>query len=554
MPLRTAATRHFSRLAPRRKPVRTQTFTRVDQTRQEWWRDGLLYQVYPRSFADTNGDGYGDLRGVTRHLDHLARLGVTGVWLNPIHPSPDRDWGYDVADYTDVHPELGTLADFDELVAEAHARGIRMLLDLVPNHTSDEHPWFQAARASKASPYRDYYVWADPAADGGPPNNWVSMFGGSAWSLDAESGQYYLHNFTSRQPDLNWWSEELRCEFDRILRFWLGRGIGGFRVDVCHGIVKDRLLRDNPPATDDDRPSVRARGQQAVYNMNRPEVLDVLRRWRSTCDEFDAVLVGETGTYDLAQLATFYGTRRATDATRGDCLDLAFNFPFVHAPFEADALARTINETEALLPDYGQPIWTLSNHDSSRVTTRWAGGDERKLRLALMLLFGLRGTPLLYYGDELGLEDVEVPFGQIKDPLGFGTLPGKDGRDPCRTPMRWSRGAAGGFCPEHVAPWLPCAPADTPGAREELSDSHSILRLTIELARLRASEPDLRRAACIAETADGLLELRRGALRVRLNLSDAPVALGPGCVLAATDRAEASRGSLAPWSGVILRR
>src|SRR5919109_1036280 len=245
-----------------------------------WWRNGVLYQIYPRSFADSDGDGIGDLRGILARLDHLEWLGVDAIWLNPTMPSPNDDWGYDVADYCAVHPDLGTLEDLDALVAEAGRRGIRVLLDLVPNHTSDRHAWFQDALSGRDSRHRDFYVWADPADGGGPPNNWISNFGGSAWTWHEPTGQYYLTQFLPTQPDLNWWSEEVREAFDDVLRFWFARGVAGFRIDVCHAIVKDRELRDDPEATADDHPLIQQRGLRQGNSMNRPELHDVLRRWR----------------------------------------------------------------------------------------------------------------------------------------------------------------------------------------------------------------------------------------------------------------------------------
>jgi len=270
---------------------------------KSWWREGVLYQLYPRSFADSNGDGVGDLPGVVDRLEHLEWLGIDGIWLNPTMPSPNADWGYDVADYFGVHPELGTLADLDRLVAEAAARGIRILLDLVPNHTSDRHPWFLEARSSRESPRRDWYVWADPKADGSPPNDWTSVFDGPAWTLDAGTGQYYLHQFLAEQPDLNWWNDRVREAFDEILRFWFARGIAGFRIDVAHSIVKDPELRD---------PGI------------QPGVHDVHRRWRALADseEPQRILLGETHIRELEQMIAFYGTGE-------DELNLAFNLPFV---------------------------------------------------------------------------------------------------------------------------------------------------------------------------------------------------------------------------------
>ena len=278
-----------------------------------WWHGGVFYQIYPRSYADSNGDGVGDLRGIIGKLDHLQRLGVSGVWLSPVTCSPNTDWGYDVSDYRDIDPDYGTLAELDELVQEAGRRGIRILMDLVPNHTSDQHAWFVDALHGPDAPYRGYYVWADPEPDGSPPNNWISSFGGPAWRLDEASGQYYLHNFEAEQPDLDWWNEDVRREFDDIVRFWWDRGVAGFRIDVCNGIVKDKELRDNPPATEDDPIDQQLMGLRAVYNTNRPEAHDVLRRWRAIADTYgqgERLLIGETYVDDVSVLVRFYGNSR----------------------------------------------------------------------------------------------------------------------------------------------------------------------------------------------------------------------------------------------------
>jgi alpha-glucosidase len=518
--------------------------------RETWWKDGVLYQIYPRSFADSDGDGHGDLRGIRARLDHLVRLGVTGVWLNPTGPSPNADWGYDVSGYCDVHPDFGTLADMDALLADAHAAGIRVLLDLVPNHTSDRHPWFAESRSSRDNPKADWYVWADPRPDGSPPNNWVSMFGGPAWEWEPRRGQFYLRNFTAAQPDLNWWCEDVRAEFDRILRFWLDRGVDGFRIDVCQAIVKDRALRDNPPATPGDRANVRLRGQRPEFSMNRPEVHDVLRRWRALCDAYPhrPILLGETNTHDLHGLARYYG------AHGGDELHLAFNFPFMGTPFEAGALRDVLERTEATLPPHAQPVWTASNHDAPRFVTRWCGDDARKARVALMLLLSLRGTPMLYYGDELGLGDVPVPDDAARDPLAAGTLPGKAGRDPCRTPMPWDASASFGFGPADRArpPWLPAGPRAGRTVADQEADPASALHLTRALVALRAAEPDLRRAPVRFEPApDGVLAMRRGAFRVTLNLTDRPQPRPAGRLVLAT--APVSGGAIRAWSGAITR-
>ena len=342
---------------------------------EPWWKTAVLYQVYLRSFADADGDGVGDLRGLIGHLDHLEWLGVDGLWLSPVTPSPNADWGYDVSDFRAVHPDFGTLDDLDRLVAEAGRRGIRILLDLVPNHTSDEHPWFLEAASSRLAERRDWYVWADAKPDGSPPNNWVSSFGGPAWTLHPDTGQYFLHNHLERQPDLNWWNDEVRDAFDGILRFWLDRGVAGFRIDVCNIIIKDADLRDNPPATEDDDFEAQMFGQRPVYNANRPEVHEVIRRWRALTETYPGggVLIGETPV-PVDDLVSYYGS--------GDELHLAFNFPFISAPFDAPALRAVVEATEAALPAGAWPAWTGSNHDMFRFPTRWAGDDPRRARVA----------------------------------------------------------------------------------------------------------------------------------------------------------------------------
>ncbi len=341
-----------------------------------WWQEAVLYQIYPRSYQDADGDGVGDLKGITSRLDHLQWLGIDGIWLNPTYPSPNADWGYDVAGYYGVHPELGTLEDLDELIAQARERGIRVLLDLVPNHTSIAHPWFRERP--------DLYVWSDD-----PPNNWRSQFGGAAWSKDTETGRHYLHNFLPAQPDLDWWNEAVRDEFDDILRFWFQRGVAGFRIDVCHAIVKDRELRDDPAATEADHPEHRRKGWRPVFSMNRPEVHDVIRRWRSVADEHEAILVGETYVLQLDQLIPFYGDG-------SDELHLAFNFLFVHEPLDVARMRAVVEHMEAHLPQAAWPVWTGSNHDAGRLATRWAKGDPDLARCALLMLLTLRGTPFLY--------------------------------------------------------------------------------------------------------------------------------------------------------------
>ena len=404
-----------------------------------WWQSGVFYQIYPRSYADSNGDGIGDLPGIISKLDHLARLGITGIWLSPVTCSPNRDWGYDVSNYRDIDPSFGTLDDLDPLVREGAARGIRILMDLVPNHTSNQHAWFVDAQSGRDSAHRDYYVWADPKPDGSPPNNWVSIFGGPAWELDEASGQFYLHNFEAQQPDLNWWSDDVRREFDDIVRFWWDRGVAGFRIDVCNMMIKDKELRDNPPATEDDPIEQQFMGVRYVYNSDRPEAHDILRHWRTIADTYEPrrLLIGETNVETLERLSLFYGGGH-------DELHGGFNFQFMHAPLEAAKMREVVEGTEALLPEGSWPTWHGSNHDFSRLTTRWAGGDPAKVKVALLILLTLRGTPFLYAGDEIGLPDADVPKERLLDPVGVRFYP-YAGRDGERTPMVWDGGPNGGF-------------------------------------------------------------------------------------------------------------
>jgi len=527
-------------------------------TSRPWWRNGVLYQIYVRSFADSDGDGVGDLRGVLDKLDYLSWLGVDGIWLSPITPSPNADFGYDVADYLSVQPEYGDLADLDALVASANSRGIQVLIDLVPNHTSDRHAWFVDARSSKDAEHRDFYVWVDPKPDGSPPNNWVGCFGGPAWTLDETTGQYFLHNFLPEQPDLNWWCDDVRSAFDDILRFWWDRGIAGFRIDVCNMVVKDAHLRDNPPASDDDPFIMQMFGQRPVYTSNRPEVHDVLRHWRRLADEYDParVLLGETNVEALETLASFYGNGH-------DELSLGFNFPFIESPFEATALRTVVESTESLLPPGSWPVWTGSNHDVSRLATRWAGGHPDKVRLALLMLLTLRGTPVLYQGDEIGLTDVLLDLEEILDPVGLRFWPAYRGRDPERTPMPWAGGPNGGFTVPGVTPWLPMGDPSTCNVADQRHAPGSVLQFVRDVVAVRRQSPDLVAGDYTSLASPDLTWMwRRGATTVvALNLSDDPIDVTSpapyGQVVIGTDR---SRDGIAvretiglkPWEGVVL--
>ncbi|HET7729847.1 MAG TPA: alpha-amylase family glycosyl hydrolase [Usitatibacter sp.] len=483
-----------------------------------WWQRGTIYQVYPRSFMDSNGDGVGDLPGIISRLDHLRWLGVDAVWISPIYPSPMKDFGYDVADYTGVHPLFGTLDDFDRLVAEAHARGLKVILDFVPNHSSDQHPWFRESRASRDNPRRDWYIWRDPAPGGGPPNNWLSCFGGSAWELDPATGQYYYHAFLREQPDLNWRNPEVVDAMLGVLRYWLQRGVDGFRVDVLWHLVKDHDFRDNPP-----NPFWRE-GQDPYQSLipmqttDRPEVHGVVERMRALFDEFEErVLIGEIY-LPVERLVQYYGAD-----LKG--AHLPFNFQLISAQWDARHIARLIEEYEAALPDGAWPNWVLGNHDQHRIATRVGPAQAR---VAAMLLLTLRGTPTLYYGDEIGMRDVPIPPERVQDPF-EKNVPGRGlGRDPERTPMQWSPARNAGF--STAEPWLPIGEDYTRvNVEAQRDDPRSMLALYNRLISLRRGEPALEigRFEPVEAHGDVLAYIRRGrrgesTFLVALNLGSRP--------------------------------
>ena len=481
-----------------------------------WWESAVIYQVYPRSYSDSNGDGHGDLPGLVSRLDHLSWLGVDAVWLSPTFPSPNADWGYDVSDYLDVHPDFGTLADMEKLIVEAERRHIRVLLDLVPNHTSDAHPWFRDPGK------RDWYVWRDPKPDGSPPNNWKAVFGGPAWTLDEESGQYYLHNFLPQQPDLDWWNDDVREAFDEILRFWFDRGVAGFRIDVAHALVKDPQLRDNPPARPTDPPAWQRVGQQPKYNMGLPGAADVHRRWRGVAKDYEPerLLLGETYVLELEKLIAYVVP---------DGLQLCMNLVFLHAPFVAEELAAVVGETERLYPVGATPVWHASSHDDPRFATRWCTGDEDAVRCALVALLSLRGACILYQGDEIGLETVDVPPGRVRDVAD---------RDPSRTPMVWSDEEGAGFTEPGVEPWLPIGDRSRNVAAQR-DDPGSILTLTRDLIALRTHRLLLTGAYEAVDAPEGVWAFRReGGALVALNLGAKPAVLQgvTGAIVIGTDR------------------
>ncbi|MEX1287645.1 MAG: alpha-amylase family glycosyl hydrolase [Acidimicrobiia bacterium] len=451
-----------------------------------WWRSAVVYQVYPRSFVDSDGDGVGDLPGVISKVPYLAEtLGVDAVWLSPFYPSPQADFGYDVADFCDVDPRFGSLADFDALVAACGTAGLAVIVDLVPNHTSDEHPWFVESRAARTSPRRDWYVWRDPAPDGGPPNNWLSVFGGPAWRLDDRTGQYYLHTFDPKQPDLNWRHPAVRAAMADVVRFWLDRGAAGFRIDVAHVIGKDPELADDPPATE-GWGGVGAHlgdfaGLHHVHSLGHPDAHAWYRDLRAVLDEYDeAYSIGEIHEPDWPRLVAWLGD--------GDELHQVFDFSLLHAPWDADTIGDRIDAQESALPEWAWPNHVLGNHDEPRLATRI--GSEAA-RVAAVLLLTTRGTPTIYQGDELGMVDADIP---LEDQLDPQAGPGSYGRDSCRTPMPWSSGPHAGFSPPGTeATWLAvAADADRINVEAQLADDDSMLALYRRLLALRRSEPALR--------------------------------------------------------------
>jgi alpha-glucosidase len=450
------------------------------QTAHGWWQRGVIYQIYPWSFRDANGDGIGDLRGIAAELEYLVWLGVDAVWISPIYPSPMADFGYDISDYCNVDPRFGTLADFDALLARAHQLGLKVILDFVPNHTSDQHPWFLAARSSRDSPYRDYYIWRDAAADGGPPSNWLSEFGGPAWELDRTTGQYYYHAYLKQQPDLNFRNPQVERELLSVLRFWLERGVDGFRIDTIHHLIKDDQFRDNPPNPEFVPGMPPHRRVLRRYTTDRPEVHDAIAKMRRVVDEYpNRILIGEVH-LPLDRLVTYYGPELTG-------LHLPFNFQLLKAQWQAQVIATLARGYEAALPLGAWPNWVLGNHDTSRIATR-VGAEQA--RLAGLLLLTLRGTPTLYYGDELGMRDAVIPPELVRDPF-EKNVPGMGlGRDPERTPMQWTRGPNAGF--GAGTPWLPIASdAATANVAAERDDPTSLLSFYRALLHLRRSEDAL---------------------------------------------------------------
>ena len=453
----------------------------MTQQTHSWWQTGTIYQIYPRSFLDSNGDGVGDLPGITSKLDYLSWLGVNALWLSPIYPSPMADFGYDISNYTDVHPLFGTLHDIDTLLQQAHQRDLKVILDFVPNHTSDEHPWFQESRSNRTNAKRDWYIWRDPAPDGGPPNNWTSLFGGPAWQLDAQTGQYYLHLFDVKQPDLNWRNPLVRETMDNVLRFWLERGVDGFRVDVIWLLLKDPQFRDNglnPDWKPGDDPSGYQDGQ---YTQDQPGIHELVRGMRTLLQSYgERVLIGEIY-LPVTRLMQYYGETL-------DEAQMPFNFQFVSmTTWNAHDIRQIVDAYEAALPPGAWPNWVLSNHDRTRIATR-VGREQA--RIAQMLLLTLRGTPTCYYGDELEMQNVPIPREQLRDPV--ARFSPEHSRDYVRTPMQWNTGANAGFTAPNVQPWLPTAnDYKTYNVETEQHEPHSMLLFTRTLLALRHKLPAL---------------------------------------------------------------
>lgn len=494
---------------------------------RDWWRDAIIYQVYPRSFQDTDGDGIGDLPGITARLPHIASLGIDVVWLSPFFTSPDLDMGYDVSDYCGVNPLFGTLADFDELVARAHALGLKVIIDQVISHSSIDHLWFTESRSSRDNPKADWYVWADPRPDGTVPNNWLSVFGGSAWTFDTRRKQYYLHNFLVEQPDLNFHHPDAVDALLGTMRFWLDRGVDGFRQDTTNFYVHDKLLRSNPPSDWTTFPNNPYEAQDQIHSKTQPENLAILRRIRSLLNEYgDTMTVGEVG--EMGRQIDIM----AEYTSGGDKLHMAYSFEFLsHANSPAHFRSR-IERFLDKAPD-GWPCWAFSNHDVQRHVTRWTppGGDEEAVaKQSIALLCSFPGTLGLYQGEELGLTETDIAFEELKDTPNIGFWPAYKGRDGCRTPMVWdSRAANAGF--SDATPWLPVkAPQAARAADLAEARNDSVLHAYRETIAFRRKRVELREGATrFLDLPDPVMGIVRTAAKGNLtglfNLSDTPMKL-----------------------------
>ncbi|MFN3945965.1 MAG: alpha-amylase family glycosyl hydrolase [Allosphingosinicella sp.] len=524
----------------------------------EWWRGAVIYQIYPRSFADSNGDGIGDLPGITARLDHVASLGVDAIWLSPFFTSPMKDFGYDIADYCDVDPIFGTLTDFDRLLDRAHALGLKVIIDQVYSHTSDRHAWFQESRSSRGNAKADWYVWADPKPDGSPPSNWQSVFHGPSWTWDGRRGQYYLHNFLPSQPDLNIHNPDVQEAILDTARFWLDRGVDGFRLDAINFSMHDPSLRDNPPVAPGAGPRRRPFDyQHHYYNQSHPDIPTFLARIRRLLDSHG-------GRFTVAEVGGEQADREMKLFTEGfDRLNSAYGFNFLYADALSPELVRHTIDLWPGAPGEGWPSWAFSNHDAPRHVSRWAAPAERKAcaALSMLLLMALRGNVFLYQGEELGLPQADVPFELLQDPEAIANWPNTHGRDGARTPIPWAADAPhAGFSP--ARPWLPVDPEHVPLAvdRQE-EDPDSTLNLTRRLVALRRREEALRCGIIRPlDLAAPLLAFERGDGPDRLlclfNLGRAPAdwRLPEGWTVIEAVGGEATGGSVPPLAGLIARR
>ena len=516
-----------------------------------WWKGAAIYQIYPRSFADSNGDGIGDLAGITAHLDHVASLGVDCVWVSPFFTSPQRDFGYDVADYRGIDPIFGTLDDFDAMVARAHELGLKLIIDQVYSHTSDEHPWFGTSRADRTNPKADWYVWADAKADGSPPNNWQSVFGGPSWTWDARRGQYYFHNFLTEQPDLNVHHPAVQDALLAVARFWLERGVDGFRIDAINFAMHDPALSDNPPAPPGGKRTRPFDFQLHLHNQSHPDIVKFLERLRGVFDEYP-------GAFTLAEVGGELALREMHEFTLGSHrLNSAYGFDFLYAERLTPALVATAATSWPDGPDIGWPSWAFENHDAPRAVSRWAAPEHRLAfaRMKILLLAAMRGTIILYQGEELGLTQVDVPFDQLQDPEAIANWPQTLSRDGVRTPMPWCA-TSPNFGFSVGQPWLPVGPEHVAlTVDRQQGDPHSVLAATRAALHLRNERPALRWGSLeVIEAGDQLLQFERHQgderLRCSFNLSPEPTPWSAGG-RTITGTGDIGAGELGPYAAVI---
>ncbi|PNU05761.1 alpha-amylase family glycosyl hydrolase [Novosphingobium guangzhouense] len=522
-----------------------------------WWRGAAIYQIYPRSFADSNGDGIGDLPGITARLDHVARLGVEAIWISPFYQSPMADFGYDISDYCAIDPMFGTLEDFDALVVRAKELNLKIIIDQVYAHTSDRHPWFAESRASRSNARSDWYVWADPKPDGSPPNNWQSVFGGPAWRWDARRGQYYMHNFLAEQPQLNCHNPEVQEALLGVAKFWLDRGVSGFRIDALNHSMHDPMLRNNPPAPDAGKPRTRPYDfQLQVYNQSHPDILKFIER-------LQALIASYPDTYSLAEVGGARAGEEMKTFTQGPGrLDSAYGFDFLYAENLTPQRIAAAQDYWPDEPGTGWPSWAFENHDAPRALSRWCAPDQIDAfaRMKTLLLLSLRGNPILFQGEELGLLQDEIPFEMLQDPEAIANWPLTLSRDGVRTPLPWmAQSEHGGFTA--AKPWLPLSEQNLSRAvdRQE-ADPASLLNLTRHLLQLRAVDVSLRRGSAQVLVADETRLVLRRALEGRsvlavVNMSALPAAWPAdiptdGRVLAAVN--DATPGSLPAWGGIWI--